>query len=121
MCCHIQEVAAAARLVLPPDWAERSRHARWAAALSAATPPEVCPVVLFDCASMMQLLGLNVRCIGWSYASLCSMAAYTLFLERLESEALICHHVIGRAMCAAAATVAGGARGCSGSAHRHGS
>jgi hypothetical protein len=32
---------------------------RWAAALSAATSPEVCPVVLFDCAGMLQLLGFK--------------------------------------------------------------
>lgn len=37
----LQEVAAAARLVLPPDWAERSRHALWAAALTAGISLEV--------------------------------------------------------------------------------
>jgi hypothetical protein len=31
----------------------RSRHARCTAALSVATSPEVCPVVLFDCAGML--------------------------------------------------------------------
>jgi hypothetical protein len=56
---HEQEVAAAARLVLLPEWADQSRHMRWAAALSAATLPEVCPIVLFDCARMLQLLGLK--------------------------------------------------------------
>ena len=50
--CHRQEVAAAARLVLLPDGADNSQH-KWAAALFATTSPEVCPVVLFDCASML--------------------------------------------------------------------
>ena len=47
-----------ARLVLLPDWADRSRH-NWAAALSAATLPEVCPVVLCDRAGMLHSPGLN--------------------------------------------------------------
>ena len=52
-----------ARLVLLPDWADRSRH-NWAAALSTSNSPEVCTVVLFDCASMLQLSSL--RCaVHW--------------------------------------------------------
>jgi len=46
----LQEVAAAARLLLPADHAEGGRHARWAAALSAALGSKVDSLPRSPCA-----------------------------------------------------------------------
>ena len=71
---HTQEVAEAARLVLLPDWADRNRHARWAAAWSAATSPESMPCRALRLCQHAAVAGLEMycalgghlhRCVAW--------------------------------------------------------
>lgn len=60
----------------------------------------------------LQLLGLKCA-VHWV-----DIVAFLLFFEQLGNAALICYRVAWHETCAAAGDVAGGARGCSGSARR---